>query len=183
MLNKDMTKVDIEEVLKSKGDFVKIDYLERFLKSNPPLDKKKFAYLKLAEIYEEKRMFVDAGKIYNTLAIFSVAFSDKIKHHIKEAEAYIKAGKFHDSDEAVKKALSDANISQKIEVKTTVKNFYKKQAESCEKDNLKNHAVKIYEKMLLMNPSEEEREEIKRRLMNLYEKTGKLKDYFRLKNG
>ena len=63
------------------------------------------------------------------------------------------------------------------------KEFYKKQAEAYEKDNRRSHALKIYEKLLLMGPSDQEREEIKAKLTKLYEQTGRLKDYFRLKGG
>lgn len=183
MLSKDMTKTDIDEALKGKGDYVKIDYLDRFLKGNPPLEKKKYAYQKLAEVYEQRGMFVDAAKCWNSIAIFSLTFAEKIKNYIKEAELYIKAGKFHESDEAVKKAIGEANSSERENVKRSVKEFYKRQAEAYEKDNRRSHAVKIYEKMLLMNPPQSERDEIKVKLMKLYESTGRLRDYFKLKGG
>jgi len=152
MLNKDMTKADIDEALKGKGDYVKIDYLDRFLKSNPPLEKKKYAYQKLAEVYEQRGMFLDAAKCYNSISLCSITFAEKIKSHVKEAELSIKGGNLHNADEAMKKALGESNS-----------------------------ALKIYEKLLLMGPSDQEREEIKAKLTKLYEQTGRLKDYFRLK--
>ena len=51
MLEKGMHKQDIDLVLEGKGDFIKIDYLNRYLKKMPPLEMRKYAYLKLAEIY------------------------------------------------------------------------------------------------------------------------------------
>ena len=63
MLNKDMTKVEIEQVLQGKGDFVQIDWLSGLLKQKPPLDKKKFVYEKLADIYEKKGMLTSAAKM------------------------------------------------------------------------------------------------------------------------
>ena len=181
MLNKDMTKADIDEALKGKGDYVKIDYLDRFLKSNPPLEKKKYAYQKLAEVYEQRGMFLDAAKCYNSISLCSITFAEKIKSHVKEAELSIKGGNLHNADEAMKKALGESNSAERENVKKAIKEFYKKQAEAYEKDNRRSHALKIYEKLLLMGPSDQEREEIKAKLTKLYEQTGRLKDYFRLK--
>jgi len=181
MMHKDMSKTEIEEAIKGKGDYIQISYLEQFLAMNPPHERRKFAYQKLAEIYDKKGMFTDAAKAYNAIALTSITFAEKINNYVKEAEFYIKAGNFHDVDNAVKKAFSEANTSQREDIKNSIREFYKKQAEAYERTNKRNHAVKIYEKMLLMNPSEETREEIKSRLLNLYERTGRLRDYFRLK--
>ena len=40
-----MSKSEIEAELKSKGDFVQIDYLTRYVSEKPAFDMKKFAYL------------------------------------------------------------------------------------------------------------------------------------------
>jgi len=181
MLNKDMTRKEIEQFLQGKGDFVKIDYLNRLLKQDLALDKKKFVYAKLAEIYEKKGMLSSAAKICNSLAIFSIAFSEKSKHHVKEAELYIKVGAFESANEAVKKASKEATEMEKQNIYQTIKGFYKRQAEAHEKNMRRAQAVRIYEKLLEMNISELEREEIKQKLMALYEKLGRLKEYFSIK--
>ncbi|MFH1326885.1 MAG: hypothetical protein ABIH59_02035 [archaeon] len=183
MLKKDMTKSEIEEFLKGKGDFVQIDHLTRFLKEKQiPIDRKRFVCLKLAEIYEKKGMLREAAKMYNNIAIASIAFSEKIKNHVKEAELYIKSGNFEDANNSVKKAMNDAKVDQRAEIYVVIKIFYKKQAEVYEKQRKRSSAVRIYEKLLEMNISEEERVEIKEKLMNLYEKLGRLKEYFTIKH-
>jgi tetratricopeptide (TPR) repeat protein len=182
MLDKNMTKTEIEEFLQGKGDFVKIDYLTRLLKQGLALDKKKFVYEKLAEVYEKKGMLSSAAKVYNSLAIFSIAFSEKSRHHVKEAELYIKVGAFESADGAMKKASKEATEMEKQNIYQTIKVFYKRQAQAHEKDLRRGHAVRIYEKILEMNISELEREEIKQKLMVLYEKLGRLKEYFAIKD-
>lgn len=181
MLPKDMSRVDIEEAIKGKGDFVKIEYLERFLKGKIPTDRKRFIYQKLVEIYEGKRMWTDAAKVYNNLALISVSTADKRKNHVKEAEMYIRADKFDFVDDVVKKAIQDATQRESNEVYATLKEFYKKQAETYEKEKRRSHAIKIYEKLLYMNIPQQEKEEIKKRLISLYEKTGRLREYFAMK--
>jgi lipopolysaccharide biosynthesis regulator YciM len=181
MLQKGMTKVEIENFLKGKGEFVQLSHLEIFLRKDPPLETKKFIYLKMAEIYDKKNMFTEAAKMFHSMAIISVAFTDKIKYHVKEAEMFIKAGMFNRVDEAVRKSMNDANATEKSEIFITIKNFYKKQAEQYTKELRRNHSIKIYEKLLEMNISETERSEIKEKLLKLYEKTGKLREYYSLK--
>lgn len=176
-----MSKSEIEKELKGRGDFIKIDYLTRFLKETLPIDIKKFIYLKLAEIHERICMFERAARNFNDVALVSIAFSEKIKYYVKEAELYIKSGNFEGVDEAVRKALSDANASQKAEIYFVIKDFYKKQAQIYEGETRRNKASKIYEKLLQMKINEQEKQEIKERLLALYEKLGKFKEHSALK--
>ena len=77
--------------------------------------------------------------------------------------------------------MNHGNSKQKNEIYLLIKEFYKNQAEKYTKELQRGHAIRVYEKMLEMNISDVERKEIKEKLMKLYEKTGKLKEYFVLK--
>jgi len=173
MLNKKMSKSDIEKCLGSKGNFIKIDYLTKFLKEDISLDMKKFCYSKLAETYENMKMFSDAARTFSSLAIISLTFSEKIKNYISESKFYIKAGEFTKSDEALKNAMNQGNNLQKNQIYEEIKKFYIKVAENYEKETKRNNATRVYEKMLEMKLDELERREIKERLIILYEKLGK----------
>jgi tetratricopeptide (TPR) repeat protein len=183
MLTKDMSKTDIDQALAGKGDFVQIDYLTRLLRENIPMDKKRHAYAKLGELYEKKRMMVEAAKMFNNIALLSVTYNDKIKNHVKEAELYIKGGDFFMADEALRKALKEATGKEKDNITKEVKEFYKLQGMVYEKEQRRNQAIKLYEKFLQMNISDAERQEIKTKLSKLYESTGRLKEYFTLSKG
>ncbi len=182
MINLDMTKKEIEDYLSGKGDFVKIDHLTRFLENKSvPIDKKKFVYGKLSEIYEGKKMFSEAAKMCNNMALCSIAFSEKSKYHTKEAQLYVMAGNFKAVDSAMKKATADVNATERENIHFVVKEFCKRQAEAFEKSLRRAQTVRIYESLLQMDISEVEKEEIKLKLMGLYEKLGRVKDYFKLK--
>ena len=176
-----ISKSDVEKELKEKGDFVKIDHLTRLLEGNISRDVKSFIYLKLAELYEKKSIFTESAKMFNKIALNSITFADKIKFHTKEAEMYVKAGNFKKVDDAVKKAMSEANANQRAEINFNVREFYKRQAEIYEKELKRNHAVKVYEKLLETTSSEIDKRMIKKKLLGLYEKLGRLKEYFVLK--
>lgn len=181
MLHRGMSKHEIEEILEGKGDFVQIDYLTKFMNEEMSFDLKKFICFKLAEIYERKGMLNDAAIMFEDIALISIAFSEKIKYYVKVAELYIRVGFFDKAYSAMKKALNQGNEQQKYEVYFTIKGFYMRQAEIYESELKRNHAAKIYEKLLNMNINDFEKEEIKEKLLGLYEKLGKFKEYSALK--
>ncbi len=182
MLYTGISKSDVEKEIKGKGDFVQIAYLTEILEEKVLIDVRKFICFKLAEIYERKGMLKDAAKMFDKIALNSIAFSEKIKHYVKEAELYIKAGAFEEVNEAMKKAMNQANAIEKQDIYFAIGDFYKRQAEIYEKEMKRNHAVRIYEKLLEMNITDLEKQEIKEKLLELYEKLGKLKEYFILKH-
>ncbi len=181
MLTRNMTKSEIEKELSCKGDFVKIEYLTRFLKEPLSMDMKKFVFLKLAETYEKTGMLTEAAKNYENAETIAIPFSEKIKYFMKAAELYIKAGDFERTDEAMKKAMQQANSMERDNIYYTIKDFYKKQAQAYENILKRANAVKIYEKLLDMKINEIEKKEIKEKLLDLYGKLGKIKEYFALK--
>ena len=181
MFNKDPSKHEIEEELKKRGDFIQIDYLSRILKKDTPFEIKKFVLSKLSEIYEKKKMFTDAAKTEYSLAIISTSIGEKIKHHTNEAKLCIQAGVFQRADEAMNKAIHHGNAIEKSQIYIEIKQFYKKLAEDYEKEKKRNQASKLYEKLMDMKISDIEKQELKEKLLNSYDKLGKTKEYFALK--
>jgi tetratricopeptide (TPR) repeat protein len=177
MLKQDMTKSEIEKDLQGKGDFVQIDHLIRFLKDQLSMDTKKFVFLKLAVLYEKAKLIDEAAKMYNNAAELAITFTEKINYYKKEAELYIKSGAFDRVEKAMRDAMSQANLREKEDIYNSIKQFYKIQAAECEKIEKRNQAVRLYEKLLEMRISESERGEIKAKLLELYRKTGKIKEY------
>ncbi|MCK5624877.1 hypothetical protein KAI04_03480 [Candidatus Pacearchaeota archaeon] len=181
MLGSELSKSDVESKLIGKGDFVNIDYLSKLLNEKLHRDTKKFVYLKLIEIYDRKKMFNDVAKMYEGIAKISIAFSEQIKNHLNATQYYIKAGFFDKANYSMRNALNEANSVEREEINFSVKEFYKKQAEEHERELKRNHAAKIYEKLLEMNITDQERKEIKEKLMELYEKLGRLKEFYAMK--
>ena len=180
MLRKEMSKLEIQKELDGKGDYVLIDNITRFLKENLPTDVKRFVYLKLVVIYERRNMFLDAANIYGKLTEISMTPGDKLNYGVKEAECYIKAGFFEKADAAVTK-MGVKEIERR-KIMTSMIEFYKKQAELYEKEKRRNRAVKTYEKILTMNISEAEKNEINLKLMTLYRELGMVDEYMKMKN-
>lgn len=181
MLHKGMSRPQVEEVLRGKGDFVQIDYLTKFLREETGLEMKKYTCLKLAEIYERRNMLDNAAKMLENAARVSTLPSEKIRLHLREAEFYIKTGNFDSTSKAVEKAKAIANASEKAEIDFHIKRFYLHEAEIYEMEMKRNHAIKVYEKLLKTKLSGHEEKEIKQKLILLYEKLGKFREAENLK--
>lgn len=113
MLNKGMSRTEIERELNGKGDFVQIDYLTRFIAQKPPLYEKKFAFMKLIEIYGSKKMFNDVAKIYSNLAILATSPQERIDCLVKETKAHIQSGRFDEADKIMRRAMDEVTIIKK----------------------------------------------------------------------
>ena len=176
MLNKNMRNKEISGVLEKEGDFVKIDYLSRYLKENPPIEMRKFAYSKLAEIYSNKKMFSEVAKMYRNISINSLTFREKRENYLKESKAYILAKNFEASDKALKKAMAEGNSKEKEEIYEKIINFYENEGKKLENQKKPGATMKIYEILIRKKLSEEKYEEIRKKLLNLYDKLGKRKE-------
>ncbi|MDD5012514.1 MAG: hypothetical protein PHQ66_02625 [Candidatus Nanoarchaeia archaeon] len=180
MLRKEMTKVEIEKELAGKGDYVLIDNITRFAKESIPTDIRKFIYVKLAEIYEKRNMFADAADIYGKLAEISVPQAEKGNYFVKETENYIRAGFFDKADMAIKKIITVVKATERPKIMLSIKEFYKNQAANYEKEKRRSFAVKTYEKLLTLNISDAEKDEINKKLLGLYKELGMIGQYMAL---
>jgi len=164
---------EVEAKLNGMGDYVKMDYLQRLLKQNIDFDTKKFVLVKLAQIYEPRGMFADAGKLMIVSAEINTTFDGKMNDFMKGAEMFVKAGRYDESDIAFQKALACANTSQKVELKIKRKEMIKGHAKDLMKKDKRNNAMQAYEKLLSIELSDPEKREVQNILLGLYEKLGR----------
>ncbi|MDD5699956.1 MAG: hypothetical protein PHH00_02060 [Candidatus Nanoarchaeia archaeon] len=182
MLTKEMMKSDIEKELNGKGDYVQIDMIRRFLKENIPNEIRKFASLKLAEIYERRSMFSEAAFLYSKLAELAADYAGRMDCLLKEAGDYIKAGFFEGADAAANKITAEVKPMEKTKYSDAVKIFYRTQAGIYEKSKRRSKAAEIYEKMLtLKGLLDLERTEINNKLFGLYRELGMVDKYLGMK--
>lgn len=184
MIQKDtISKREVEAKLAVVGDYVKMDYLQACLKKPLDFDTKKFVLVKLAEIYESKKMFLEAGKMMRNAAEINTTYDGKIQDFMKSFEFLARGGFFDEAEISFTKALGCATELQKQRLKTKKKDVYFAQAREFLKKDKRKHAMDIYERILtLPEISSAERQESQQNLLNLYEKLGKIREYYNLKN-
>jgi len=176
-----MSRQEIEHALQGMGDYVKMDYLQRALKSNLDFETKKFVQIKLAKIYEARNMFSDAARLIKNAADINTTFKGKIQDYMKSAELFIRGGSFDESEEVYKRVLACGNTLEKSEMKESYKNFFMTQAEIYLKQDKRNQARKTYERMLNVELAMGERAEVQKKLLALYERLGLIREYNSLK--
>jgi len=177
---KEKTKAEIESKISGMGDFLKMGYLEECLKHNLTFDVKKYCALELAKIYEARKMFSESGRKLEQAGEISITFREKKELFMKAAELYLKAEIYEQVSLALRKAVEQTNKDEAPIMKSAIKKLLREQAEVYENENRNGKALKAYEYLYKML-KESEKEEIKRKLLNLYEKLGKLSEYNILK--
>ena len=177
-----ITRREIEEKIAGVGDYVKIDVLSRYLKQNADMDTRKFVMVKLAGIYGERGMYLEAAKLFKNIAELNTTFQGKIDDFVKSGEAFIRAGSYDEADVSFKKAVICSNSAQRVNVKVAEKEAYKKHAKLLYDADKRKNSMMAYEKLLTLDLMSHERKEVQEILLSLYEKLGKIREYYNLKN-
>ncbi|MBI2449144.1 hypothetical protein HYV49_02505 [Candidatus Pacearchaeota archaeon] len=178
---RETTRQEIEEKASKMSDFLKMEYLEKCIKSHISLDIRKFAHTLLSDLYEKRSMYVESAKHKAALAELTTTFKDKKNAFVQEAELWIKASHFLEADNAVKKALACSNTIEKQEVKNIIKQIYKNHATLSLKNQKNAAALKFYEKLSSFELTDEEKKDMQRNLLFLYDKLGKVREYYKVK--
>ena len=111
----------------------------------------------------------------------ATTYSEKMQLYMKEFELYVMAGQLDKAELASNRAVNLGNTMERQEMKDAIKEFYIKEAEALEKNQKKRAAMEIYEKLMRTALSDREREIIKKRLIDLYDKFGKYQESRMLK--
>ena len=179
---KERTRREVEEKIKTLGAFVKMDYLTSCLKQPIDFDTRRFVLLKLAELYKEKKMFFEAGKMMHNAAPINTTIMEKINDYVHSGELFLKSGNFEHADIAFDKAIGSCEIErQRTYIKDKKINFYKQQAKFYLQNEKRQSAAHAYEKLLSLNLAESEKKEAQETLLELYQKLGKIREFYALK--
>lgn len=176
-----VTRREVEAKLQTVGDYVKMDYLTACLKKNIDFDTKKYVLNKLSAIYESRRMFAEAAKLMKASADINTTFDGKIADFMKSVDLFVKGGVYDEADISFTKAFALANAKQKEELKAKRKGMYTAQVKEYLSRDKRKHAMQTYEKILTLDLDAAERKQVQQELMALYEKLGKVREYYNLK--
>lgn len=178
---KSITRREIENKLAGMGDYVKIDYLARCLKQGLDFDSRKFVLTTLAELYGAKCMYLEAARMLSGAAEINATFQGKINDYLKTAEFFVKGADFDAADTAFNKAVACANGLQKDAIKSKRRELYLTQAKALLARDKRKNALDVYEKLLEIDLGPEDKRQVQSTLLSLYEKLGKVKEFYNLK--
>ena len=176
-----LNRKEIEEKLQNVGDYVKMDFLQNCLRQQLDFDTRKFVLIKLAGAYELRRMFLAAAKLMKDAADINTTYQGKIDDFVKSGELFIKAGKYVRAEESFSRAFASANSAQTDQIKMSRRELYKSQARLYLNKDRRHGAMLTYEKLLTLGLDIEERRKVEDALLDLYDKLGKIKEYYSLR--
>lgn len=178
---KKVTKHEIEDRLSRVGDYVKMDFLQSCLKKQLDFETRRFVLIKLAEIYDRRRMYAEAGRLLRIAAEITTTLDGKTKEYLKSMQLFVKSGNFDEADVSFSKALACGEGLQKERVKNARREAYKAQGEGYLEKDKRRPALEVYERYSSMELNIEEKRETQKILLELYNKLGKVNEYFNLK--
>jgi len=181
MYVKERNRKEIEARLDKMGDYMKMGYLAACLKNPIDFDTRKFVLVRLSGLYEARNMFLDAGKMIKAAADINTTYQGKITDFIKACGLFIRAGDYESADVCMKRAIAVANEKQKGEIKRNVKEFYKVWGRFYFENGKRKQAMKAYEKLWNFDLEDVEKAEVREKLLEIYEKLGRIREYNSLK--
>ena len=175
-------RAEIDAKLKTMGEYVKMSYLQRAVKSQLDYDTRKFVLLELSRIYEQKGMYLDAAKTIRAAAEITTTFREKIGQFMKAVEFNIRGNGFAEAERIFAQALALGNDREKWEMKQLYKQFHFAQAQVYLKNDRRNNAKEMYQKILALDLNADERTQVQNVLLDLYYKLGNVREYHALKD-
>lgn len=176
------TRSEIDAKIKNMGEYVKMSYLQRAVKSQLDFDTRKFVLLELTKIYEQKGMFLDASKSVRAAADITTTFKEKINQFMKAVEYSVRGNNFTEAERLFAQALALGNDREKWEMKQMYKKYYFMQANFLIKTDKRNNATALFEKILTLDLDAQEKTHAQSMLLDLYYKLGKVREYHSLKD-
>lgn len=166
------------------SDFNQISYLEAVIAQQSfTFDVKKWAYTKLAELYEKKRYFEKGARALLNRTTIEVTYRERIATFLKAGELFAKGAKMEETIQTFMKAYAEGNSSEKSMIKQKMVDAIRAAASEAERSGKKNAVVPYYQKLLEMQIPESERQQIKEKLMALYKSLGKFAEMKSLEMG
>ncbi len=177
-----LSEEDIRAKLKTLSPILRQEYLENLL-SRLNLDPsiKLLASRELVELYVRRGLYYNAAKIMESAAISFPSLSVKKDIYKQAGILHLKAGNFLNAEDCFKKSLENALEKERPFLRKEFENIFVAEAEFLESKGRKQKACEMYEKILRSDIDEYLKKKISERLLSLYEKLGKLREYFDLR--
>jgi len=172
-------KREVEARAKSMSDFLRMEYLESCVRKFLDPEILRYAYLELSKLYEARIMYTEALKYIAKYKELCILQRERTECIIKEIELFIKAGNYERADIAYKEACKDSTEKEKIDIRSKMVQYYKNEVMKFEKSAKNAAALKVYEKLILY-VTEPERTEIKKKMINAFQKLGKIRESIEL---
>jgi len=177
-----VTRQEIEDSIKGKDSLIKIDYLKRYLRQADSMDIKRFILLNLAAANESRGLLNDAVKNVASAGDISITYREKRELYMKEVSLWIKVGDFIMAEKAFHKAISYGSELERVEMQSLYEDTFMAMGKNYEDSGKFRKALEIYERLSQMTKTANRKLETREKLLHLYGKLGRIREYNRMKN-
>jgi len=173
--NKDqiMSKAD------NMSDFLKMEYLERCSERFNDVNILRYTYTELIKLYEGRVMYSDALKYLAKLQSLTISTNEQLTLYEKEIALYIKSGHYDNVLGSYKNAVKLTNELGNLELRRKIVKLFNDEANKFEISKRYAALAKLYEKLIPWL-NDNEKNEIRKRLFEIYKKLGKVKESIEL---
>lgn len=169
-----LTKDELLQQLRAQPtEAKKQEYLENILKKPQSAEVKISALVALAELFTEKKWFALGARNYCYAADLASTFREKMDLYFKGAVLYLQASDYLAAEDNFRKVLVLAANKDRDSLKQKILTLYFNQAINFEKSRQLTKAITIYNRILMMKLPFEKINEVRLKLIELYEKIGK----------
>lgn len=168
-------KKEIEEKASKMSSFLKMEYLENCLKKFTDVEILRYCYAELSKLYEGNVMYTEAIKYIAKYQEVAISPRDKLQAYVREIELLIKSGSYDRVEYCYSRLSQTATPKELYEIETKIITLYKAEAQKFEKTNKNSLAIKVYEKLLKL-VKDSEKLEVKKKLLVLYKRLGRVRE-------
>jgi hypothetical protein len=169
------TKDEVQKKAEKMSDFLRMEYLENCTRKFIDPEILRYCFAELSRLYERNVMYPDAIKYLIKYEEVSLTSKDKLAAYLKEIELIIKGGFYDRVDFAKNRAKDIAKGTDMYEIERKIIDMYKQEAAKFDKANKYSPALKAYEQLLHLLKGEEQKE-VKRKLVYLYNRLGRVRE-------
>ncbi|VVB78190.1 Uncharacterised protein [uncultured archaeon] len=172
---------EIEAKASRMSDFLKMEYLEEVSKKFSDVEILRYCYSELSKLYEKNIMYPESIKYIEKFQEVCISQREKMQAYTREIELLIKGGYYDRVNFAYNKILEVATPKEIYEIENKIILMYKSEGEKFEKTNKNALALKVYERLAKAPAVKDpEKQEIKKKLLVLYKKLGKVRESLEL---
>lgn len=169
-----ITKDELLQRLRAQpSEAKKQEFLETVLKKPVALDVKMAALTALADLFIEKKWFSLAARNYCYAADLANTFREKMDLYFKGGVLYLRSGDYVAAEDNFRKVLVLSASKDKETLKQKILTLYFEHAGEYEKERQYTKAIAAYNRILMMNLPLQKSNEIREKLVMLYEKIGR----------
>ncbi|MBS3093537.1 hypothetical protein J4456_03075 [Candidatus Pacearchaeota archaeon] len=174
------TKEDIIDRSETMSDFLKMEYLEKCAEKFRDDEILRYCYSQLIILYEGRMMFSDALKYLYKLQAMVFNNAEKLQLIDRELELLIKGGFYDKVEPALKNAMKiSSNDIEVMNLRRNIVTLYKQEISKFERSGKYQSLLRIYEKLIPLL-ADHEKNEAKKRLVEIYNKLGKVRESIEL---